>query len=407
MRPPPPTGSDRMAERVYLHVGAPKTGTSYLQRILWANKGRLLEQGYLLPGRRHSHYEAMGDLRRGLWFDPDARWTWQRLSAAARNFPGTVIISEEMLGAASREQATRALMSLRPADLHVIVACRDLWRSIPSTWQQGIRTRSIGSFESYLAALRNGDNPGFWANQWPVPIMERWCQEIPPENRHVITLPPAGSDPILLWKRFAGVLGLDPEALETDFPVGNVSMGAHETELLRLVNCELGDRFPLRTPYLAVVRRFLTQPVLMTRGSPEKFGAPPEWAAWAAEKSASLIAELAAYECDLVGDLADLTPRVPPTATSPDDLAADELLQTAVEVVVGMLEQVDHTVQDLESNLLAARAQVERLRSDRRQARKKIRQLQHRLAESERTRKRGFGAFVSRAVGLRRRCQSR
>ena len=39
-----------MAERVYLHVGLPKTATTYLQTILWANREVLEEQGVRLPG---------------------------------------------------------------------------------------------------------------------------------------------------------------------------------------------------------------------------------------------------------------------------------------------------------------------------------------------------------------------
>ena len=39
-----------MAERVYLHVGLPKTATTYLQTILWANRDALEEQGVRLPG---------------------------------------------------------------------------------------------------------------------------------------------------------------------------------------------------------------------------------------------------------------------------------------------------------------------------------------------------------------------
>ena len=39
-----------MARKVFLHVGLPKTGTTYLQSIVWANKTVLREQGVLLPG---------------------------------------------------------------------------------------------------------------------------------------------------------------------------------------------------------------------------------------------------------------------------------------------------------------------------------------------------------------------
>ena len=38
-----------MSTRVLLHVGTPKTGTSYLQEVLFHNREALLEQGMVLP----------------------------------------------------------------------------------------------------------------------------------------------------------------------------------------------------------------------------------------------------------------------------------------------------------------------------------------------------------------------
>jgi hypothetical protein len=35
---------------IYLHVGAMKTGTSYLQQLMFDNKDALLGQGVLFPG---------------------------------------------------------------------------------------------------------------------------------------------------------------------------------------------------------------------------------------------------------------------------------------------------------------------------------------------------------------------
>ena len=35
---------------IYLHIGAPKTGTTYLQDMLWANKDVLERAGVLVPG---------------------------------------------------------------------------------------------------------------------------------------------------------------------------------------------------------------------------------------------------------------------------------------------------------------------------------------------------------------------
>jgi len=47
-------GNNRAADAcpacVYLHIGEPKTGTSYLQNSLWSNRAGLAAQGVVLPG---------------------------------------------------------------------------------------------------------------------------------------------------------------------------------------------------------------------------------------------------------------------------------------------------------------------------------------------------------------------
>ncbi len=40
-----------MADRVFLHIGVPKSGTTYLQAGLWQNREPLRDQGLLFPGR--------------------------------------------------------------------------------------------------------------------------------------------------------------------------------------------------------------------------------------------------------------------------------------------------------------------------------------------------------------------
>jgi hypothetical protein len=50
--------------RVYLHIGEPKTGTTFVQEAMWANRARLAAQGVVLPGYSHrDHSRASRDLR--------------------------------------------------------------------------------------------------------------------------------------------------------------------------------------------------------------------------------------------------------------------------------------------------------------------------------------------------------
>ena len=45
-----------MASQVFLHIGLPKTGTTYLQSVLWGSKDALAKDGYLLPGAGHREH---------------------------------------------------------------------------------------------------------------------------------------------------------------------------------------------------------------------------------------------------------------------------------------------------------------------------------------------------------------
>jgi hypothetical protein len=56
--------SDTRSPRLYLHIGEPKTGTTFLQDALWGNRARLAAQGLLLPGYSdRDHSRASRDLR--------------------------------------------------------------------------------------------------------------------------------------------------------------------------------------------------------------------------------------------------------------------------------------------------------------------------------------------------------
>ena len=85
-----------MAERVYLHVGLPKTATTYLQTILWANREVLEEQGVRLPGdSRRAHLWASRVIREHPACDEAKR---ARVSTA----PGTACAPTSPSGTARR-----------------------------------------------------------------------------------------------------------------------------------------------------------------------------------------------------------------------------------------------------------------------------------------------------------------
>ena len=330
-----------MAKRVYLHVGAPKTGSTYVQNVLWRNRDALKGAGILLPGSPSAQDQAMTDLRQVSWRDPEATWTWDRLAEEAHRWPGDVIVSNEALGGATAEQAARAVGALHPAEVHIIVAGRDLWRTFPSMWQQSIRERRVWRFETFLRAVEQGEFDTFWEMHTPNRMLRRWGDLVPAERRHLVTVPPAGAPADILWRRFAAVLGVPDGLCRLGSPAPNRSIGAAEVEVLRRVNQALGDRYPHRTPYQKVVQRHLVDAVLKRSGNEGKFGIGADRAEWVAELAERQIEELADYPCQVVGDLAELRPTGTASARTPDDLGEDEVLRAAIETIIGLLGHAD------------------------------------------------------------------
>ncbi|GGL10179.1 hypothetical protein [Mangrovihabitans endophyticus] len=342
-----------MARRAYLHIGAPKAGSTYAQHVLWNNRNALKGAGILLPGDRSAHDQAMTDLREVSWRDPRATWTWDRLAAKSREWHGDVIISNEGLGGATAAQAARAVASLRPAEVHIVVAGRDLWRTLPSVWQQGIRSRNIGRFEDWLRTVERGKFETLWENHTPNRMLRRWGDLVSAEQRHLVTLPPPGAPHDVFWHRFAGVVGIPDGLCDLTAPAANASLGAAEIEVLRRVNQALGDRYPHRTPYQEVVKRHLITAVLQRGGNTVRFGVGLDRADWVAELAEQQIKDLRDYPCHIAGDLDDLRPSGMSSTVAPDDLTDAQVLEVAIETIIGLLGQADRLSRRTDASGLA------------------------------------------------------
>ena len=90
-----------MAERVFLHVGTMKSGTSFLQATWWRNRDELAERGLLLPGSRRSDH-----------FTPPSSWVgttppW-RTSRPSGPRPGSGSWPRSPPGRSRRWSATRS-----------------------------------------------------------------------------------------------------------------------------------------------------------------------------------------------------------------------------------------------------------------------------------------------------------
>jgi hypothetical protein len=333
--------------RVLLHVGSPKTGTTFLQDVLWTQRGTAREQGLLLPGKRfHDHFLATLDVR-GLADDPgypaEARGTWARLVEQSLAWEGTVLLSHELFAGASAEQARVAVASLSAgAEVHVVVTARDHVRQISAEWQEHVKHRSATSFGTFVRGVRDDTarRSWFWQVQDYAGVLERWGADLPPEQVHVVTVPPSGADPTILWDRFARLLGVDPAAFDTELERSNTSLGAEQAELLRRVNLALGDRLPLPGPYPLVVKNVLAHRILEPRAGTRLTLAVADQQ-YAAEAARAIADRIAAMGADVVGDLAELVPEVegvPDPGADPYAVPADAtLLAESVATIADLL----------------------------------------------------------------------
>jgi hypothetical protein len=338
------------SRRIYLHIGEPKTGTSFLQHALWSNRAQLAAQGVVLPGYSYGgHARASQDLRevQRLAGDPADPWTgeWDVLTAQALRARDVAVISNELLAACNPPQADRAVRSLLRAEVHVVLTVRDFATLLPAEWQETVKCRSTVPWEQWLAGVTAAaPDPErrrrlwFWTVHDTLAILGLWSRHIPPDQVHVITLPSRGGTDEL-WLRFASVLGIESGAINLPRRRENPSLGLAEAEFLRRLNEALPDQMP-RWFYTWNIKRILANDVLSAQPPQARLALPPERHAWAREQSEILVAGLRESKYHIVGDLDEL---LPPPATecyvSPASVPAEQLLEAAVRATAALADR--------------------------------------------------------------------
>jgi hypothetical protein len=336
-----------VTNRIFLHVGSPKTGTTFLQQVLWSQRDLAEKQGLLLPLESfNDHYLATLDVR-GLTDRPDlparASGIWGRFVQEASAWDGNVLISHELFAPATAAQATAAVEAFGPgAEVHVVLTARDLVRQIPAEWQEHVKHRSTASYADFVAELRQEHRKmWFWMVQDFARVLQRWTKAVPAERVHVVTVPPAGARQDLLWERFARLLGLDPTSFDLGGSRANTSLGYEQAERLRRVNVELGDdRLPIPGPYPVDVKEMFAQTVLVRRPG-AKIELPGDDVTFAVERSRRIADKIEALGFDVVGDLGDLVPDIAPeksTGAAPE-VSDRRLLDESVAALAGVLEE--------------------------------------------------------------------
>jgi hypothetical protein len=335
--------------RVLLHVGLPKTGTTYLQQVLWGNRDRLRADGVLLPGFGHrEHLWAALDLQerpRLAKRHRDAPGAWRRLVEQAAAHPGDVLLTHEFLCGASAEQASRAIADFPDAEVHLVVTARDAASVVAAGWQESVKNGSTVDLDAVMAGKPAG-GPEFSMRTWDLAgVLERWTPDLPSERVHVLVMPGPGEPRDLHWRHFAEVLGIDPDAYDAPADAVNPALGIVQIETLRLVNKHL-------PPYSAQergvwIRGYLAED-LLARQPRERGGLPARHRERFAELDRAATSLITERGFHVLGDLSALgADQRAASGREPDTVTAEELLESASRLVADIVADVRASTGDV------------------------------------------------------------
>lgn len=341
----------RNSRRVVLHVGLPKTGTTYLQSVLAARRDVLRDRGVLYPAiRPGAHFrgavEVRGSHQKFGLSAADVAGSWQALVDAAVAYDGSTLISHEVLAGASREEIARAVAPLAGCEVHVVIGARDLARQAVAHWQEEVKlgdSRSFADFEHDQfdadTSRDDPDRPHFWHAQDFAGALARWSSAVPPQRVHLVVAPRAGAPTGELWVRFAQACGL-PQIAVPEQGSTNAGLGVTEIALLRELNQRVSDRLT-RADYLRVIKRHLAEGILAD-GAQAPAHAPAPLVERLSTLTHGWLDEVRSGGYPVHGDLDDLIPApVRADQPHPDAVAPETLSGRAIDVLARVLEEVE------------------------------------------------------------------
>lgn len=310
--------------RVVLHVGLPKTGTTYLQAMLRHHRTALRELGIDYPAlgpevmfRAAVEVRGSHDLF-GLGRD-DVAGRWRRLCDHARGFDGVTVMGHEVLSGASVDQIRNAWAALSDLDVDVVITARDLGRLAVAYWQERVKLGDPWTFEQWahdalepeLHGRRPEPRAQFWHAYDLAETVTRWASVAGPSRTSVVLAPPPGASTGELWTRFVAGAGLDARAARLDpAPPGlpaNPSLGRTQVALLRQVDQRLSGRLTTRQRAIRVKRHFAER-VLPPLGPREPLLTPAGYREPFAAITETWLRDLDRLGVRIVGDPSDLHP---------------------------------------------------------------------------------------------------
>jgi hypothetical protein len=300
-----------MARRVFLHIGTMKSATTYIQALCTVNADRLAEQGILCPAPG-ANFAAVNVLLGSSYIRPWNADSWRQLSDQIAGHAGDVFLSNEILSLRSSGKAKLLVDALAPAEVHVLLTARDLARVIPSQWQEGAANQQTAPWAEFAAAVcSHAGGAGsqladrFWRRHDLPAILARWASSVPADRTTLVPVPRTAA-PGELAGRCGEALGADFSGFEEPATTHS-SLGAYSAELMRRLNCQVGDLDTLR--YRTGFHKALSRRVLAPRSGDEpRIGLTAEQHRAAVLHARQMVAEIETAGVRVIGQLAELVP---------------------------------------------------------------------------------------------------
>ena len=344
-----------MAGRVVLHIGAMKTGTSYLQSVLGSNQQGLEDAGFtFLGGKFGIQARAVRDVLNLPRSPGKNRVRWAALAEEAHKLEGrTGIVSMEFLSFAGPRHVRAFLQPLEGLQVDVIATVRDQFRVIPAQWQTYTRNYGTDDWDTYLRRIEPTKLPRqqsrafrtFHRAQDVLPALERWRETDQVATTHVMTVPGPGAPREELWHRFRAAAGIPDVAVDVEGVHDNASLGFGSCDYLRRVNPYLQD-VPARR-YRKGMRAVVTSALVPRRQSESRPELDLRAAKYARTLNEELRSGIAGSDYRLWGSLEDLP--------VPADLSAYPKTAPAVP-----RDEVDGAARAVWSHLAAQLGEVDR-----------------------------------------------
>lgn len=296
-------------QRLVVHIGPTKSGSTYLQRLLWTNVAVLADDGVYLPGRgQRDHFNIGRDLLQVPQTADHPAGEWARaLDRAHREIveagSPTSLITDELLARATPAQIDRWYDRFAEFDVEIVYGLREFAGLVLSQWQTNVFQGRPQPLPEFLGGLRARPRHRHWRMHDPWKVLPRWSHdyEVPV---HLLAVPRRGAAHDELWRRFQTIVGWHA-ATDTDAGPANVSLGLDEIDLLMRVQSHFdGEGRDVRR--IQLLKRIAVDEVLA--GVPERRPVliPPEFQDWCRDQNAARRQLAQQPEIRFHGDLADL-----------------------------------------------------------------------------------------------------